>query len=717
MIFEGACDKMAGMKGRWYHIAVALVSWALVCIADAAPQHAVTAKASVTAYAPGKTFDIAMQADMPAPWHAYYRNPGCAGIGMSAQLTAPEGFTVEGPYWQPPMLHVSAISTAYAYEKAVVVWRITPQEDAPAEASFSMRSFAQLCSDSGCLPPQGAVCTLELMRADAAQPNPAWQGEERLVETLGDVTLTNVHALRTPQGAVLYFRKQGDADGAQFFSDDNAVAPSAPQELSPQSGGYALSLVANDGKQMMYPLQPSAQGGMKRLVGIMSFADGSHARVDVPVEDADVWVTPDGLWSVLMGLFVGGLVLNLMPCVFPVIGLKIMGFVSLSGGSRSRVVWHSLAFTLGILISFWLLGLALIAISNSEALYAAEWHEWPHILLGDAGSTDRTWAVWMSNEWVVYFFLLALLALGLGMFGIYEIGARATGLGAELQSKGGLIGSFFQGCFITLIATPCSAPFLGSAIAVAMAYPAVWMLVGLTAMALGLALPYILLGIFPALVHLLPKPGAWMESLKQGLSFFLFAAAAWMFDVYLSFLDASGRADDVKWVLISLVGFCAAFWIYGRWCALYRSRTSRVLGLLAALALGALAVWGSMPRDASADGAPEWEEWSEQAMNDALEHGTPVYVDFTAKWCPTCQFNKATAYSDRVYELLEEKGVLLMRADKTLPNEAIDAELRRLKRTAVPTNALYLPGKSPLITTELLTEDYLYDFLKEALEK
>ena len=675
----------------------------------------VQAVCATTAYEVGKPFDVALQAQIPAPWHAYYRNPGTVGLPMTASLQAPEHFTVEGPFWSAPTLHSSEVGTAYVYEKPVVVWRVTPQTGAEGSARFVISAEAQLCSDEGCMPPQAAEAALELPQGTPAA-NPAWPAAEQLVESLSDTPLQALSAVRTEQGATLRFQKAGDAAGAYFFSDDNAVAPAAAQPLTRAGDGtWQLALTRNDGQDMMYPAPEENPGPLQRLAGTLTFADGGHARVDVSVAAATAaapaaasHAAPPGLWAAVGGLFLGGLLLNFMPCVFPVLGLKIMSFVQMSGDSRGRVVAHALAFVAGILISFWLLGLALVAVWNAEALAAADWQDWAAILWGDGGATDRTWAAWMQEPWVVYGILLLLLVLGMSMYGVFEIGTRATGIGSGLQQKSGMVGSFFQGFLITVVATPCSAPFLGQAIAVVMAFPAVWMLTALTGMALGLALPYLLLSLFPSLVGVLPRPGAWMESLKQGLAFLMFAAAAWMLYVYLPFLSGDSLVP-----LVSLVVFCSAFWVYGRWCPLYRSYLSRYVGGCVALALAALGVWGSMPQPPATH---EWQEWSPAAMQSALEQGKPVYVDFTAKWCVTCQSNKKIAYTEDVYKLFADKHVVLMRADKTKPNAEIDAEMRRLNRSAVPTNALYTPGAPPAVTTELLTPSYLKDFLNTHLK-
>ena len=708
----------------WYRWIVLFFVGVMQLWAAEDPRLEVRGAASVSAYETGKAFDIALLGEITEGWHGYYRNPATVGEAMVASLEAPQGFEVQGPYWQMPLREEGMLGVAYAYTHPVVVWRVTPLEDAPEHAEFVLRAAAQMCNDEGCMPASPVEARVELAQGEAAS-DPAWQAYEKQVETLGDTALQDVQARPADGGVVLSFRYNGPApESAYFFSDDNTVAPDATQTLTQVGEGvYELALPAYDGSNMMYP---APKGDLSRLAGNLTFGDGAHARIDVPVaqpaaaaaaapagaEAAPKTGIPDGLWEAMLGVFLGGLLLNLMPCVFPVLGLKIMSFVSLGGSSRARVATHSLSFVAGILVSFWLLGILLVAVSNGKALMEAPWHEWLGILWGDAGAGDRNWAAWMENEWVVYGILLMLLVLGMWMFGIFELGARATGVGGELQNKGGYLGSFFQGFFVTIVATPCSAPYLAAALPTVMSFPAVWMLVALTAMAIGLALPYLVLGLFPSLLRCLPKPGAWMESLKQGLSFLLFAAAAWMLRVYLAFVISGGRNDQILEILVSLVVFCAAFWVYGRWCPLYRSRTSRWSGLAVALVLAGVGIAYSMPRASG----HRWVEWSPTAMARTLEAGKPVYVDFTAEWCVTCQSNKRTAYTEAVYRAFADRGVVLMRADKTLPNPDIDAEMHRLHRSAVPTNVLYLPGGAdPAITRALLTEGYMLDFLNEHL--
>ena len=696
-----------------------------------APEMKLTGSASVTSYKTGEPFYLVVRGEVTETWHAYFRNPGTVGEPMTVELHAPAGFDMAGPFWSAPERHESGFgSVAYSYEHPVVVWKITPKADAPQNAVFTVTSTSQLCSDNGCAPPVEVTTEISLNAGDGADAAD-WNAAE--LQKIAGITPApeGLSAAQTEKEVTISFPAGKVPAQAYFFTDDNCIAPTAEQKLDAAAG--TLTLTRNDNKDPMHPAANAQLVGkpLSKISGVL-LADGTAYEVSLSLAAA-ASETPaataadapaaeefsGGMGALFLSLFLGGLILNLMPCVFPVIGLKIMSFVELGGGSRRKVFLHSLFFVLGILISFWIISALLIVFSNLEALASQPWTEWFNTLWNDVGSADRSWAVWMQNDWIVYLILLLLLSLGLSMFGVFEIGVGATSAGQSMQNKGGLTGSFFQGLFVTVVATPCSAPFLGAAMPAAMAQPGVWMMLALTFMALGLAFPYILLGLFPALVKYLPRPGAWMESLKQGLSFLLFAAAAWILYVYLAFIPAEQQAYTLQ-VLVGLVIFCSAFWVYGRWCPMYRSKNARIIGLIVAILLAAAGVYYSKPapQEEPVQGAPaamEWVEWSEEAMQKALKEDKPVFVDFTAKWCATCLANKGVAYSDEVYEAFRKGNVVLMRADKTRPSPAIDEAMRKLNRSSVPVNALYLPDSAPVVTRELLTADYMLDFLKENL--
>jgi thiol:disulfide interchange protein DsbD len=396
------------------------------------------------------------------------------------------------------------------------------------------------------------------------------------------------------------------------------------------------------------------------------------------------------------GMFLGGLILNLMPCVFPVIGLKVMGFVQQSGGDRRKVVLHGWVFTAGVWASF-------------AVLAGGLW-----LLRGEGGGQAPAWGYQLQDPRVVYGLMLLMWLLGLNMAGLFEVGVSATSVGGSLQQQHGVMGTFFSGVLATVVATPCSAPYLGSAMAVAVTLPALGYFLAFAAMATGLALPYLVLSAFPKLVESLPRPGPWMERFKQGMSFLLFATAGYLLWVYAGQIGL----DALLAPLFGLVLVALACWIYGNWHLPHLANRTRWLAMLFALSFGLGGVWLGFP--APAKPTPEqletelqWREWSQEAVDRELAAGNPVYVDFTARWCATCQVNKQRAYPAEVVRLMREKGVVAFRADKTRPNPEIDAALERLGRVAIPVNTLQAPQKPVQILPELLSADDVANALRD----
>ncbi|MDO5472593.1 MAG: protein-disulfide reductase DsbD family protein, partial [Akkermansia sp.] len=248
--------------------------------AQQAPTFSVSAKASVRSYKAGESFYIALQGDIPQPWHAYFRNPATVGEPMTAELTAPAGFAVEGPYWQAPDRHEGMLGVAYTYNTPTVVWKVTPQADAPQQAEFTVSATAQTCSDTGCNAPETKTAAVSLSAGDGAAAAD-WAAEESKVEVLGD-TPTTVTASQSAEAVVLNFTAEGEVQSAYFFSDDNSINPTAEQPLTKTDSGYCLTLTRNDGKDSMAPVKDEALVGkvLPALGGILTF-DGKHCAVKV----------------------------------------------------------------------------------------------------------------------------------------------------------------------------------------------------------------------------------------------------------------------------------------------------------------------------------------------------------------------------------------------------------------------------------------------------
>lgn len=387
----------------------------------------------------------------------------------------------------------------------------------------------------------------------------------------------------------------------------------------------------------------------------------------------------------LVFAFIGGLILNVMPCVFPVLGIKIMSVVQQAGEDKKQVLLHGLAYTFGILICFWALGGLVI-------------------------SLGKAWGFQLQSPGFVYGLCAFFLIFGLNMAGLFEIGASAVGVGSELQAKHGLSGSFFSGLLATVVATPCSAPFLGSALGYTVTLPAAQAMLMFTMIGIGLASPFLVLSLAPKLVGLLPRPGAWMESFKQGMAFLLFGTVAFLAWVLTGMVEG----QPMLFTLLSLVIIALGCWIYGRWSLPHKPTRTRIIAVVLTLISigGGLAFgWpqvekGPVSGSSHTEGALTWEVWSPEKVAELRAANKAVYIDYTAKWCLTCQVNKHVYKNAELQKLITDKKVVLLRADWTNEDPRITQALSELGKAAVPVNVLYAPNQTdPVILPELLSVD------------
>lgn len=395
------------------------------------------------------------------------------------------------------------------------------------------------------------------------------------------------------------------------------------------------------------------------------------------------------LASLLLLAFAGGLILNIMPCVFPVLGIKIMSVVNQSGEDRRQVVLHGLAYTIGVLVSFWALASVLLALR--------------------AAGGQIAWGFQLQSPIFVFLLTVFLFAFGLNMAGLFEVGSSAVGVGSDLTRKSGLGGSFFSGLLATVVATPCAAPFLAPALAYALSLNAIPSLLFFTVIGLGLASPYLVLSLFPKLVGLLPRPGPWMESFKQAMSFLMFATAAFLLWTLAGMVDEYGLLKT----LFGLVIVSLACWIYGRWSVPFKPRATRIKAVVLSLLLLVGGLNLAWPESTKHDGL-DWQEWSPEKVQALRDEKKPVYIDFTARWCATCQTNKLTYRSKPLQEEFKRRGIVTLKADWTNNDPRITQALADLDKAAVPVNILYVPDrKEPVMLPEILTVEVVKTALAE----
>jgi len=390
------------------------------------------------------------------------------------------------------------------------------------------------------------------------------------------------------------------------------------------------------------------------------------------------------------------LLLNLMPCVLPVISLKIFGFIRQAGDSRWSILRHGFAFAAGIFAWFLLLGMVVIGIR--------------------AGGGEVTWAFQFQNPWFNIVIGSIVFVFALNLAGVFEfvLPGKAAGALEATGDREGLSGSFFQGVFATLLATPCTAPFLGTALGFAFSQSAAVILGMFAAVASGMALPYLLLSAQPAWLKIIPKPGVWMERLKQFMAFPLLATLVWI----LSILGGQRGVEGVVWFCAFLLCLGFACWIFGAFCGPLSKPVARRSALVVVILVVTGGAWIFLPLRGTVShstDAIEWVEFSPERLEAETAAGKTVFVDFTADWCITCKFNERTAINTpAVRRLLREKGIVAMRADWTNANPDITAALKSFGRVGVPFYVIY-PGRgAPVSLPELLTESLLLEALQKA---
>jgi thiol:disulfide interchange protein DsbD len=477
------------------------------------------------------------------------------------------------------------------------------------------------------------------------------------------------------------------ATNAEFFPlEQNQIVNAAPQPVQAVDGGVKISLKKDEN----FRAQPA------HLNGVLLLGDGTAYEIHAPpgaIPAASAGVSSAGLLDLLRFCslaFVGGLILNLMPCVFPVLFIKGLSLVEASRHEHSKVRAHGLVYALGILISFW----AVVA-----------------LLLGlKAGGRQLGWGFQFQSPGFTAVMALLLFFLGLSLAGMFEIGLTVTNTGSGLAARHGYAGSFFTGVLAMVVATPCTAPFMGAAIGFALAQSTGSAFAVFTALALGLAAPYVLLTFYPAWMRHLPRPGAWMEVLKQATAIPIFVTVIWL--VWL--FGSSAGVDALAALLAALLLLAIAGWILGRWPARRAASVFAISVIVLAVATPLYALWRFPAADTHSASQAGWEPYSRAAIEQYRAQGRPVFVDFTARWCLSCQVNERTVLNrGDVRRRLRDSGIVLVRADWTKHDDGIASALTELGRSGVPTYVVYRPGQPALLLPEVLTPGVVFGALDQ----
>ncbi|MCG3204809.1 MAG: Thiol:disulfide interchange protein DsbD [Elusimicrobia bacterium] len=611
---------------------------------------------------PGTPFWVAIRLEMQPKWHTYWKNPGESGAPTEVSWQLPEGFKAGPLIWPTPIKIELPPVVSYGYEDEVLLLtQIFPPAVFRDTRPLTLKAQVDwLECEVVCIPGQAEVSLTLPLLITSPKPHIEWQ--ERFSRTRFQWPLESsewsVLASSTRDGFRLTVNSPKNppdkpADLLFFAEDPNVIAYAAPQKFTPTPQGGTLDLFKSEASTSPVTY---LRGVLVTSLGWRGPASEKALSINAPVSKSE-GVSPTSLWPgslqetrpgrriawALLLAFIGGFILNLMPCVLPVISLKILNFIQQTSGHSKKIAQHGWVFAAGVIVSFWALAGLLIALR--------------------ASGQQIGWGFQMQNPFFVGFLFVLFLLLALNLFGLFEIGTKLIQLAGVTKGKSGFAGSFLNGVLATIVATPCTAPFMGVALGFALAQPPLVSFLVFTSLGLGMSFPYILLSSRPAFLKWVPKPGPWMIKFKSLMGVFLLATAFWL--GWILYLQLVPKQENTL-------------------------QTNQRGGI--------------------------WEPFSEERVKELRNQGRIVFVDFTAAWCLTCQVNERVVLnSEVVSQAFKGKNIAMLKADWTSHDEKITLALQKFGRSGVPFYVLYpsAADSPPITLPEILTNTIVLDAISK----
>lgn len=682
---------------------------------------------------PGQSFWLGLKLEHEPDWHTYWKNAGDSGLPTELQWQLPDGLSAGEIQWPVPhALRVGPLVN-YGYEKTVLLpipVKVSPDFKAPASGMVDIHLSANwLICRVECIPESGEF-TLQIpaqgttaansdafLKAQAQQPvalngngkasiDPGnSQGDNKVVDDRISLRIPGLPA--SLKGKTLEFYPENaetfkhaaepGKDWQQRWDGDTWLAEKLPlsdlRGETPKQLAVVIALPVAERAAAMDKGEPIAWRSVLDTEGqwtpatLASVSPALAAALEANKANASTTApapaaaSSGSLWAALLGGLIGGLILNLMPCVFPVLAIKVLGFAGHGQNQRAQRL-GGLAYAAGVILSFVALGALLLSLR--------------------AAGQQLGWGFQLQSPIVVALLAALFTVLGLNLAGLFEFGNMLPGRIASAQARNPMADSFLSGVLAVAIASPCTAPFMGASLGFAIDMPSAQALTVFAALGVGMALPYVLAAFIPAVVRWLPRPGAWMQTFRHAMAFPMFATVVWLVWV----LGHQSGMDAAAALLALLLVLAALIWALG-----LHGKSRAILSTLAVLlALGiayyaAPMITAPAASPAQAESGERWQPWSAEKVQSLQAAGQPVFVDFTAAWCVTCQVNKRTTLSSAdVMDAFAQRKVQLMRADWTRQDPTITQTLHALGRSGVPVYVLYAPGKAPVVLSELLSK-------------
>jgi thiol:disulfide interchange protein DsbD len=697
------------------NVAAALLLAGAALLLPASPAHAhvlsahsehakVTLLPQADALKPGQEATFGFLFQIQEHWHVYWKNPGDSGFAITIDWVLPEGYIAGDIVWPYPQRIEIDPLTSYGYEdELLLLSRLRVPDAAVAGTQVNLVADVKWLECRVECVPGTARFEFSMPVAQDPQADAFFQDQ---FEAHRDAYPSNGDGLGAEgfedKETVVIRLKEKKVDTVSFFPFENGLIDN-----------HATQVFEKDGSGSRLSIKKSAAAGdkfLEKIEGLLVVDRQGRPHpnayeISLPLHESSA---VDNLvlgrrehhpFMIVLFAFLGGLILNLMPCVLPVLSIKVLSLVESSHKGARSVLLDGLSFASGILVSFWFLAFFMVALRSAGHFVG--------------------WGFQFQSPVFVIFMAVLFFWLGMNLFGIFEVDLGSARIANAVRNSFFLKSPFLNGVLATVVATPCTAPFMGTALGYALSQPAAVTFAVFTSLGLGLACPYIVLSLRPQWLRFIPKPGPWMITMKKAFGLMFMASVWWL--AWVLFVQRGATA--VAFLLAGLSVITLSAWTIGKFAAAGRNealrRRARLVAVVLFLAGFGLALYGSTkqpdaPSRSPEEGAIGWEAFSPERLSQLREEGKAVFIDFTATWCLTCQVNERVAIDHpMIVRLIKEKGIVMMKADWTNYDAVITRALESYGKNSIPVYVIYAPGaRAPVFLPEILTPGIVEKALK-----